>query len=73
MRPTQRRQREWVMKVMVRCGVGGFTYDFHLYDGEGPAVSENCGYESGDFIVKLCETLPRHHDFTVYLMIGSRS
>ena len=51
---------------MARCGVGGFTYDFHFYDGKGPTVSESCGFQSGDFVTKLCETLPRHQHFTVY-------
>jgi len=29
---------------MVRYGVGGFTYDFHFYDGIGPTVSESCAF-----------------------------
>jgi len=58
--------KKWWFKVIARCRVGGFTYDFHFYDSKGPTVSDSCGFQSGDFVIKLYETLPRHLDFTVY-------
>jgi len=32
----------------------------------GPTVSESCGFQSGDHVIKLCETHPRHQDFSIY-------
>lgn len=37
-----------------------------MYDGKGPPVTQSCGFQSGDFVVKLCETLPKQQEFTVY-------
>ena len=51
---------------MARCGVSGLTYDFLMYDGSGHNVAEICGSQSSDFVVKLCETLPKQMNFKVY-------
>lgn len=61
-----KKPKKWGFKVMARCGVSGITYDFCLYDGKGPSVQQSCGYQSGDFVMKLCETLPKGHNFKVY-------
>jgi hypothetical protein len=37
-----------------------------MYDGRCPDVVESSGFQSADYVVKLCETLPKHQDFTVY-------
>ena len=42
-------------------------------DGKGPTVSESCGYQSGDVVIKLYKTLPKQQDFKSTLIIGSRS
>lgn len=61
-----KKPKKWGFKVLARCGVSGMTYDFVMYDGQGPCVVESCGFQSGDFVVKLCETLPKQQEFTVY-------
>ena len=61
-----KKPNKWGLKVMARCGASGFTYDFQLYDGKGPKVDETCGYQPGDFVVKLCETLPKGMNFKLY-------
>jgi hypothetical protein len=37
-----------------------------MYDGKGPNVTESCGSQSSDFVIKLCETLPKQKNFRVY-------
>lgn len=61
-----KKPKKWGFKVMARCGVSGITYDFCLYAGIGPTVEESCGYQPGDFVIKLCETLPSQMNFKVY-------
>ena len=61
-----KKPKKWGFKVLARSGVSGITYDFCLYDGKGPTVQQSCGYQSGDFVVKLCETLPKGQNFKVY-------
>jgi hypothetical protein len=61
-----KKPKKWGFKVMARCGVSGLTYDFLMYDGKGPAVTVSCGSQSSDFVLKLCETLPKQENFTVY-------
>lgn len=58
--------KKWGFKVISRCVVSGLIYDFLLYDGKCPPVSESCGYQPGDFVIKLCETLPMDKNFKVY-------
>jgi hypothetical protein len=52
--------KKWGFKVLARCGVSGFTYDFHMYDGKAPTVEKSCGYQPGDYVVKLCESSKEH-------------
>jgi len=61
-----KKPKKWGFKVMARCGVSGLTYDFFMYDGNGPKVTESCGSQSSDFVLKLCETLPKHMNYKVY-------
>ena len=61
-----KKPKKWGFKVIARCGVSGLTYDFHLYDGRCPTVSQSCGYQPGDFVIKLCETLPKGQNFKMY-------
>ena len=61
-----KKPKKWGFKAIARCGVSGLTYDFLLYDGSCPSVSESCGYQPGDFVIKLCETLPIDKNFKVY-------
>jgi len=61
-----KKPQKWGFKVLARCGVSGITYDFCLYDGKGPTVEQSCGYQPGDFVVKLCETLAKGKSFKVY-------
>ena len=52
--------------MLARCGLSGFTYDFHMYDGKAPAVQKSCGYQPGDYVIKLCESLPMNMNFKIY-------
>jgi len=61
-----KKPKKWGFKVIARCGVSGITYDFCLYAAKGPSVEQSCGYQSGDFVIKLCETLPKGQNFKVY-------
>jgi hypothetical protein len=62
-----KKPNKWGFKVISRCGVSGLTYDFLLYDGNAPKLSEiSCGYQSGDFVIKLCETLPKGMNFKIF-------
>jgi len=61
-----KKPKKWGFKVIARCGVSGITYDFCLYDGKGPSVQQSCGYQSGDFVIKLCETIPKGQNFKLY-------
>jgi hypothetical protein len=58
--------RKWGFKAVSRCGVSGLTYDFFLYDGQPPKVETSCGYQPGDQVLKLCETLEKNRNFTLY-------
>lgn len=63
----RKKPNKWGFKVIARCSVSGLTYDFFLhYDGKGPSVTETCGFQPGDFVIKLCETLPEDKNFKVY-------
>lgn len=57
---------KWGFKMFARCGVNGLVYDFHLYDGSKPNVQNSCGLVSGDFVIKLCESLPPHEKYYIY-------
>ena len=61
-----KKPKKWGFKVFARSGVSGITYDFHFYDGKGPQVTNSCGFQPGDFVLKLCETLPDNANFKVY-------
>ena len=61
-----KKPKKWGFKVFARCGVSGITYDFNFYDGKAPAVQKSCGYQPGDFVSKLCETLPAGQNFKLY-------
>lgn len=61
-----KKPKKWGFKVLARCGVSGITYDFCLYDGIGPVVADSCGYQPGDFVIKLCETLHSGMNYKVY-------
>lgn len=61
-----KKPKKWGFKVLARCGVSGITYDFHIYDGRGPNVQKSCGYQSGDFVLKLSESLPPGQNFKLY-------
>lgn len=61
-----KKPQNWGFKVLARCGVSGITYDFHVYEGKGPNVHHSCGYQAGDFVIKLCESLPTGHNFKLY-------
>jgi hypothetical protein len=61
-----KKPKKWGFKVIARCGVSGLTYDFLMYVGKAPTVQKSCGYQSGDFVIKLCETLPQGLNFKVY-------
>ena len=52
--------------VVCSCRSGAEPYDFLMYAGQGPPVTQSCGFQSGDFVIKLCETLPKQQEFTVY-------
>ena len=51
-----KKPKKWGFKVFARCSVSGLKYNFHMYDGKGPDVVESCGFQSADFVMKLCET-----------------
>ena len=57
---------KWGFKVFARCGISGIVYDFHIYAGKGPTVSQSCGLVSGDYVVKLAETLPTSKTYFLY-------
>lgn len=61
-----KKPKKWGFKVLARCGVSGIMYDFLLYEGKGPTVTESTGFQSADFVIKLCETLPKQMNFKLY-------
>ena len=61
-----KKPKKWGLKVISRAGVSGITYDFLLYDGTDPKADVSCGFISGDFVLKLCETLPSDQNHKVY-------
>lgn len=61
-----KKPKKWGFKVISRTGVSGITYDFILYDGSDPKANESCGFTSGDYVIKLCETLQSGQNHKVY-------
>lgn len=69
-----KKPKKWGFKVMARCDVCGLTYGFLMYDGNGPNVTKSCGSQSSDYVVKVCETLPKQMNLKVYILtIGLRA
>jgi len=58
--------KKWGFKVMARCDASELTHDFLMYNGSGPNVAESCGSQTSDFVMKFCETFPKHMNFKVY-------
>lgn len=54
-------------KIISRCGLSGMIYDFFIYDGKTPTVTDSTGFQPSDMVIKLCETLPKHMNFKLYL------
>lgn len=46
-------------KVFSRNGRDGFMHDFHFYDGKAVSLSTSCGYEAGNVVIKLTDSLPK--------------
>ena len=53
-------------QVISRNDVDGFTYDFHFVDGARVTVADSCGFQPGDLVLKVCESLPKHANHIVY-------
>ena len=58
-----KKPKNGVLKSLARCGVSELTYDFSFYDGKGSDVQISSGYQPGDFVIKLSETLPKGMNF----------
>ena len=62
----RKKTNQWGFKVLAHCGVSGIAYDFCMYDGKSPDVQESCGYQSGDFVIKLCQTMAKGQNYKLY-------
>ena len=61
-----KKPKRWGIKVISRNGIEGFTHDFMIYDGKSPKVKESCGFQAGDLVLKVCESLPKNKNHIVY-------
>ena len=62
---------KWGVKVFVRCGVSGITYDFSFYKGKDPEIEANIiphalKFQAAKFVWKLLDGLPDHQNFKIY-------
>ncbi|KRZ43420.1 PiggyBac transposable element-derived protein 4, partial [Trichinella pseudospiralis] len=64
-----RKPDKWGLKVIARCGRNGFVHDFWMCDGMAPKVENSVGFFAADVVMKLCETLPKHKGYKVFLII----
>ena len=53
-------------KVFSRNSPDGFMHDFKIYDGSKMIVKTSCGYQPGDVVIKLAETLPSNANHIMY-------
>ena len=53
-------------KVFSRNGADGFMHDFSLYDGKKQETNISCGYEAGDVVIKLSETLAPNKNYLFF-------
>ncbi|KRZ50798.1 PiggyBac transposable element-derived protein 2 [Trichinella nativa] len=64
--PLPCKPNKWEIKIYVRCGASGLLYDFLFCDDNEVEVEMSSGFVSGDVVLKLCETLPKHANHKVY-------
>lgn len=57
---------KWGYKVLTRAGASGVLYDFRIYEGASTKVTDYGLGISGDIILELSETLPKHQQFKLY-------
>ncbi|KRZ17877.1 PiggyBac transposable element-derived protein 3 [Trichinella zimbabwensis] len=68
---TPRKPRRWGFKLFSRCRISGILYDFAFYELCRPKVEKSVGFVPGDFVIKLCEHLPKQQNHKLFLIIIS--
>ena len=61
------KRKKWGFKVFSRNGDDGVMHGFFVYDGRKVKVAESTGTQCGDYVVKLCETLPNGLNFILFM------
>lgn len=57
---------KWGFKIIARCGLTGFVYDFHV-DGDSYLTQEDSIRATGDIVLHLCSSLPADRQIFVYM------
>ena len=57
---------KWGYKIIARCGLSDFVYDFHI-DGDAYTTADDSIGATGDIVLHLCSTLPDNRRFFVYM------
>ena len=58
--------RKWGFKLWGRAGVSGFLYDFDVYSGKSNENTKSVYGLSGEVVLQMASTLPKHHNFKLF-------
>jgi hypothetical protein len=66
-----KKPHKWGLKLFVRCGLSGITYDFSFYKGKDPEIEANIipqalQFQAAKFVWKLLDGLPDNQNFKIY-------